>query len=42
MAMRLDKFLSHMGYGTRNEVKTSLKMGGSRLKEKQSRKLIIK
>mgnify|MGYP002240164535 CR=1 FL=1 len=28
MAMRLDKFLSHMGYGTRNEVKkTSLKNG---------------
>ena len=27
MAMRLDKFLSHMGYGTRNEVKTLIKNG---------------
>lgn len=25
--MRLDKFLSHMGYGTRNEVKTLIKNG---------------
>ena len=27
MAMRLDKFLSHMGYGTRNEVKNIIKNG---------------
>ena len=27
MAMRLDKFLSHMGYGTRNEVKHIIKNG---------------
>lgn len=27
MAVRLDKFLSHMGYGTRNEVKNIIKNG---------------
>ena len=27
LAVRLDKFLSHMGYGTRNEVKNIIKNG---------------
>ena len=42
MAMRLDKFLSHMGYGTRNEVKNIIKNGWVTIEGKQSRKLIIK
>ena len=40
MAMRLDKFLSHMGYGTRNEVKNIIKNGWVTIEGKTIKKAV--